>query len=127
MLKAYGATFIHDDRFLSIISFVTSVSQSLGRIGWEAINDRIGYRISMFICATLLRDWMVTFIAADLLQSKTFFVVWVILIYTTFCGNFALLPVGTSQAFGHAYHGLNYGLVYTSTVIISIIIYFSVI
>ena len=45
-LQAYGQTFIHDDRFLSIIASCTAVFNSLGRPIWGAVADRFCFQVS---------------------------------------------------------------------------------
>jgi hypothetical protein len=46
MYKAYGLTFIQNDRFLALVGAVASVFNSLGRIAWGSVGDRTCYRVS---------------------------------------------------------------------------------
>ena len=59
--KAFGQTFIKDDRFLSIIGAITSVFNCSGRLVYGMIMDKFAYKVSMTIEACLLIILMSTF------------------------------------------------------------------
>ena len=48
--------------------------------------------------------------------GKYLYAVWVILIYLCVAGNFIMLPLGISRAFGHKFFAANYGLVFSAFV-----------
>ena len=55
--------------------------------------------------------------------GKWMYVIWVCLIFGTFCGNFALFPTATAKAFGQKYFTVNYGMIFSSQVRESTCIY----
>ena len=65
--KAFGQTFIHDDRFLSIVGAITSVFNCSGRLFYGFIMDKFAYKVSMSIEACLLIILMSTFYLTSLI------------------------------------------------------------
>ena len=65
--KAFGQTFIKDDRFLSVVGAITSVFNCSGRLVYGMIMDRFAYKVSMTIEACLLIILMSTFYLTSLI------------------------------------------------------------
>ena len=65
--KAFGQTFIKDDRFLSIVGAITSVFNCSGRLVYGMIMDKFAYKVSMTIEACLLIILMSTFYLTSLI------------------------------------------------------------
>jgi hypothetical protein len=78
-------------------------------------------KTAMLIVTATLTVLFVTFPFAKY-GGEVMYAAWVIAIFSTFCGNFALLPTATCQAFGPTFAGTNYGLVFTSAVSIIMIL-----
>ena len=65
--KAFGQTFIKDDRFLSVVGAITSVFNCSGRLLYGMIMDKFAYKVSMTIEACLLVILMSTFYLTSLI------------------------------------------------------------
>ena len=65
--KAFGQTFIRDDRFLSLVGSINSVFNCTGRVFYGFIMDKTAYKVSMTIEATLLITLMSTFYFTSLI------------------------------------------------------------
>ena len=50
------------------------------------------------------------------LAGKPLYLIWVCCLFLSFSGNFSLLPTATAKAFGKTHYGVNYGMVFTSSV-----------
>jgi hypothetical protein len=47
MYKAYGQTFIFDDRFLALVGGAASIFNSSGRVLWGHLADKTSYRVNI--------------------------------------------------------------------------------
>ena len=65
--KAFGQSFIRDDKFLSIVGAITSVFNCSGRLVYGIIMDKFAYKVSMSIEACLLVILMSTFYLTSLI------------------------------------------------------------
>ena len=65
--KAFGQSFIRDDKFLSIVGAITSVFNCSGRLVYGIIMDKFAYKVSMSIEACLLIILMSTFYLTSLI------------------------------------------------------------
>ena len=69
--KAFGQTFIRDDKFLSLVGRINSVFNCTGRVFYGFIMDKTAYKVSMTIEATLLITLMSTFYFTSLIGVDT--------------------------------------------------------
>ena len=69
--KAFGQTFIRDDKFLSLVGSINSVFNCTGRVFYGFIMDKTAYKVSMTIEATLLITLMSTFYFTSLIGVDT--------------------------------------------------------
>lgn len=84
------------------------------------------YNLSHYFSAFYLQRTMIIQCVSMALLFSTFaftekagkwmYVIWVCLIFGTFCGNFALFPTATAKAFGQKYFTVNYGMIFSSQV-----------
>ncbi len=56
------------------------------------------------------------FVTAIPTAGRYLYAIWVIVIYACISGNFVVLPVGISKAFGHKYFASNNGIVFSAFV-----------
>ncbi|XP_028401611.1 uncharacterized protein LOC114524659 [Dendronephthya gigantea] len=115
LYKAYGQTFISNDRFLAIVGSFASVFNGLGRIFWGYLADRISFRRTMIIQCLLMAFLFMTLTLTEK-AGKSLYFIWVCLMFGTFSGNFALFPIATVKTFGQKYFTVNYGLMFTSQI-----------
>ncbi|CAG0921233.1 unnamed protein product [Notodromas monacha] len=114
--KTFGQGFIDDDWFLSIIGSIGSVFNSVGRMFWGWTADKTCYKTTMLLVTALLAIFFATLPLAEY-GGKITYVLWVIGIFSSMSGTFALLPLATCQTFGQKFTGPNYGLVFTSAIL----------
>ena len=149
--KAFGQTFIRDDKFLSIVGAITSVFNCSGRLFYGLIMDRFAYKVSMSIEACLLVILMSTFYLTSMIgvtempcdmerlvnstvvttdcdiittstTTKVVFAIWVWAIYFTFPGTYSTQPAVTTQTFGHKYGGFIYAFLFSSDIINNLLV-----
>ncbi|XP_075242061.1 apicoplast pyruvate carrier 1-like [Convolutriloba macropyga] len=114
--KTFGQTFIRDDAFLSLVGSVSSVTNALGRIAWGLIMDFSSYKTSMLLlctCQGLLAITMpVSQIISNVTIAKTFYLLWVGMMFANTGGTYVLTPSAVGKAFGLTNFGVNYGFVF---------------
>eukprot|EP00106_Octopus_bimaculoides_P006881 XP_014774323.1 PREDICTED: oxalate:formate antiporter-like [Octopus bimaculoides] len=118
--RAFGQTFIQDDRFHSLVGAFASLCNAGGRILWGAIADRTSFRTAQLAITSLLTCLYSTFIITEY-GGKPLFFIWVCLIFLTFSGSFSTFPSCTMRCFGEQYYSINYGLLFTSQAMTAII------
>ncbi|XP_071085004.1 apicoplast pyruvate carrier 1-like [Haliotis cracherodii] len=122
--KAYGQTFIHDDQFLAVVGSFASLFNAGGRILWGYLGDKFSFKVAMLSLCAVFTVLMATYKLTEL-AGKSLFFIYVCLTFGTFSGNYSLFPVATAQTFGQRYFVQNYGLLFTSQVIMSVITAFT--
>ncbi|XP_038073271.1 oxalate:formate antiporter-like [Patiria miniata] len=113
LYKAYGLSFISDDRLLAYVGSVSAIFNASGRLFWGHIADVYSYKVAMTSLCCCMSALMLSFIATPAGGEAMFFV-WICFIFFTFSGSFSLFPTATARSFGTSYVGLNYGLLFTS-------------
>ncbi|XP_077987972.1 apicoplast pyruvate carrier 1-like [Glandiceps talaboti] len=119
LYKAYGQIFIDDDLFLALVGSFSSVFNAFGRIMWGYLGDRWSFKVTMLIICAVNTFFMLTLILTERGGDAMFFI-WVCGIFLSFSGNFALFPPATARTFGQEYIGMNYGLMFTATMMSAI-------
>ena len=127
LYKAFGTTFIDDDRFLTIVGTISSIFNCFGRLLYGFIMDKTSYRIGMSIESVLLTLLVSTFYLTSLIGSsnisetsmttKVVYAVWVWSIYLTFPGTYSMQPAVTAQTFGPENAGKIYAFLFSSDII----------
>ncbi|XP_022101918.1 uncharacterized protein LOC110985293 isoform X2 [Acanthaster planci] len=116
LYKAYGLSFISDDRLLSLVGSVSAIFNASGRLFWGYIADVYSYQVAMTSLCCCMSALMLSFIATPQ-GGEVMFFIWICFIFFTFSGNFSLFPTVTARSFGVNYVGTNYGLLFTSQAI----------
>lgn len=99
LYKAYGQTFISDDRFLALIGSISSIFNCLGRPLWGAVMDRFGFQIAVkFVAATFVCLSCTIQFTESL--GKVAFMIWICGLYGSFCGIWAVGPSTLGKLFG---------------------------
>lgn len=89
-----------------------ALANGLGRILWGVISDKIGRKLSLILMCLLQGTIMVLFYWLG--SVAALFYLGATIIGFNFGGNFALFPTVTSDLFGNANVGRNYGWVFTA-------------
>ncbi|BHF83955.1 hypothetical protein SprV_0902710400 [Sparganum proliferum] len=115
-MKIVGQKTFPDDSFLSIVATVSAVCNTLSRIGWGPVGDRLSFKLplcinNLFYCVVLITF---PFVSAAPVAGRYLYAIWTIFMFICIGGNFVLLPFGISRAFGHKYFATNYGMVFTA-------------
>ncbi|XP_048747339.2 uncharacterized protein LOC125659643 isoform X2 [Ostrea edulis] len=118
LYKAFGQTFIGDDYFLAVVGSLAAVCNGAGRIMWGTLADKFSFKTAMVFSTGLFSFFILTFELTSLV-GKPLYLIWVCFLFLTFSGNFSLLPTATARAFGKTHYGVNYGMVFTASVISS--------
>ena len=89
-----------------------SLANGIGRIGWGAISNKVGRKLSIFIMA--LSQGIVVILFAFMAGVPALLYIGATIIGFNFGGNFALFPSITADTFGTKNVGSNYPLIFLS-------------
>ncbi|XP_033733057.1 oxalate:formate antiporter-like isoform X2 [Pecten maximus] len=118
LYKTYGQTFIKDDRFLAIVGSLAAVCNGGGRILWGYLADKFCFKVASMMSCGLFCVCILTFSLTERAGSALY-LVYVCVLFLSFSGNFSLLPTATAKCFGQKYYVINYGFVFTATIVTS--------
>jgi MFS family permease len=118
--KTFGQLSFNDEMYLSTVASVASLFSAVGRIFWGALGDRIGAKEALMIMSFLFSVVIMSYPYCPLL-GESGFAIWTFLIFFFEGGNFALYMPVTIDTFGSKYAGANYGIIFTSYSIFSVL------
>ena len=127
LYKAFGTTFIADDKFLTLAGTIASMFNCLSRPLYGFIMDKTSYRTAMSIESILLILLVPTLCLTSLVDTsdvsetsmltKAVYAIWVWSIYLTFPGIYAMQPAVTVQTFGPEDAGKIYAFLFSSDIV----------
>lgn len=120
LYKAYGQSFIKNDKFLSLVGAFASVCNAAGRILWGYVADRSSFKTAQLCITALMTCLFATLNLSELGREPVFFI-WICLIFLTFSGSFSTFPSVTMKCFGAEYYSVNYGIMFTSQAVTAVI------
>lgn len=109
--KIYGQTFIHDDRFLTLIATVNAIANIFTRFFWGILFDKISFKMGHLILNTTAMALILTVGLNELIKIKIVYLLWCLLISFCECGLLILIPTGYAKVFGQKNMFLIYGLI----------------
>ncbi|KER34054.1 hypothetical protein T265_00234 [Opisthorchis viverrini] len=124
LYKVAGSRYIYDDIFLAGVSMAASVCNSVGRVIWGRICDRISFKVPM--CCMCI-SWTALLLSFPFISvftgtaAKATFVLWVGFMFLCQCGIFVFAPTAAATIFGAVNFAVNYGFVYTAFLVGSLI------
>ncbi|XP_069119495.1 oxalate:formate antiporter-like isoform X2 [Argopecten irradians] len=118
LYKTYGQTFIKDDHFLAIVGSLAAVCNGGGRIVWGVLADKVCFKVASMMSCGIFCVCLLTFSLTERVGSGLF-LVYVCVMFLSFSGNFSLLPTATAKCFGQKYYVINYGFVFTASIVTS--------
>ncbi|XP_060077328.1 uncharacterized protein LOC132556890 [Ylistrum balloti] len=118
LYKTYGQTFIKDDRFLAVVGSLAAVCNGGGRILWGYLADKFCFKVASMLSCGVFCVCMLTFSLTERLGPAAF-LVYICILFLSFSGNFSLLPTATAKCFGQKYYAINYGFVFTASIVTS--------
>ncbi|KAH9525487.1 hypothetical protein Btru_001542 [Bulinus truncatus] len=117
--KTYGQVRIKDDHFLTSVAMVTSVASTISEIFWGASLDRFKIKHCLMVYlgaqAVVGAYWYFTAMA-----GKYLYMVCTIVLGCMNAGMYEVFFVGTLKYFGAAHFSMNYGIVYSGSVVINL-------
>lgn len=119
--KRYGQLYILDDRFLALVVALASVTNAIGRLTWGFLLHKLPFSNCYMMKVALFTFLITLFPFAFILDSRTFYLIWMLGLSFGFSGTFVLFPVFVEQVFGARYHGLIYGILYIFLAIAAIL------
>jgi MFS family permease len=111
--KTFGQQHISDETFLSSVSAVSSVFNSLGRVWWGMLADRHGPLPTLVVMSALFSGVLITF-PWSVHLGEGGFACWSFLLFFFEGGNFVLYFPIVVAGFGERNAASNYGLIFTS-------------
>ena len=124
LYKFFGLTFIRDDHFLAIVGSASAICNCSGRIVWGLIADRASYKFSLVLQSGMMSMFILTFYATSVpgsVAGRAMFFVWVCVLFFCIGGVFSLYPTTIARSFGARYMSINYGLLFTSQFVSSVV------
>ncbi|KAI8749279.1 hypothetical protein BgiBS90_032709 [Biomphalaria glabrata] len=116
--KTFGQTVIKDDHFLTSVAMVTSVVSTFSEIFWGASLDRfkLKYCLILYLAsqAVVGSFWYFTAIA-----GKYVYMLSTLILGCMNAGMYEVFFVGTLKLFGETHFSLNYGVVYSGSVLVN--------
>lgn len=96
--KEYGLNNIKDDQFLTLVGSMGGIANGLSRIFWGTLLDCVPFKwlmtiVNFFLLGAALS---IQFVA----DQKAVFMIYVIVIYFLYGGQFSLMPAKTYQIYG---------------------------
>ena len=115
--KVYGLTFISDDHFLSVVGSISAIFNSLGRIVWGLVVDKISFQTGFILRSVIMTAFLLTFYATSAVEfAKPMFLIWVCVIFFCVGGIYSMFPAVAAHNFGEKYMSINYGFLFSSQV-----------
>ncbi|GMT10668.1 hypothetical protein PFISCL1PPCAC_1965 [Pristionchus fissidentatus] len=114
LYKTFAETFIDDDIFLAWAFSLGSMANAAARIAWGQMTDKTSFQTALSL-ACCMASFLLLTMPMTPLGGKTFFLIWLILLFTCMAATHALFITATVRCFGARYKATNYGLCVLST------------
>lgn len=118
--KVFGQTKFSDEQFLSVISSLASIFNSSGRIFWGSIADYLGAMKTLIIMGFIF-SFVIASYPSSVLFGKIGFTLWTFMIFFFEGANFVLYVPMTVLLFGNKNSASNYGLIFSSYSLFTVI------
>ena len=118
--KTFGQLSFSDEMYLSTVASSASLFSAVGRVFWGALGDKVGALEALMLMSIVFSVIIVTYPLSPLLGEGGF-AIWTFSIFFLEGGNFALYMPLTIDTFGSRFSGANYGLIFTSYSIFSVL------
>ena len=120
--KAFGQTFINDDKYFATVGTCANILNGLSRIFWGKLYDLKGFKFNVTLIGGVSTVATLTFLLMYLIPDnnvtglKIFFGIWLVGFYTFFPGIYASMAPVTQATFGTINYSRDYGLLFTQSV-----------
>lgn len=111
-VKVFGQQYFQDEVFLTMVSAVSSLCNSFGRIGWGQISDYFGTWRTLVVSNFILANLIFTFQFSTAHLGKTGFALWSFCIFFCEGANFVVYLPLTVSLFGSRHIAGIYGLLF---------------
>ena len=118
--KIFGQGFILNDHTLAIVGSIGALSNSVGRILWGILADVLPCKLVLIIIFGGEASLMYTFYSTSVVGLPLYFT-WTALLFFFAGGAFVVFPACTANWYGAKNVGTNYGLLFTSQILSSLI------
>lgn len=98
--KAFGLSFIDDDKFLATVGSVSSIFNSVGRFFWGYMVDKFSFKMCFLFLSTIIIALVSTIYLNKFFEIKVLYLVWVCAIYSCQCGLPVMVPTTIAKCFG---------------------------
>ncbi|MES1913792.1 MAG: hypothetical protein MHM6MM_005950 [Cercozoa sp. M6MM] len=109
--KVYGGRHIGDDRFLTLVNAVGSLTNGIGRLLAGRLMDKFKIRHLGTVMLILQAIFIGTYASEFVLSSRVLFMVWNIAVYLLYGGMSPTWPLAVVDTFGAKVFGRVYGMV----------------
>lgn len=122
--KAIGSSKIHDDSFLATIGSLASLCNGASRIFWGAIGDKFSFKIAVRFASCSVACILFTLWPVGSNLGEYGYLLWCCMTNFAYGGMYSLVPTAVYSFFGKTYAGANYGVVFSSQGITSLMVVF---
>lgn len=98
--KAFGLSFINDDKFLATVGSVSSIFNSVGRFFWGYLVDKFSFKTCFLFLSTAIIALVSTIYLNKFFGIKELYLVWICAIYLCQCGLPVMVPTTIAKCFG---------------------------
>lgn len=127
--KTYGQKFIQDDFYFSYVGLASNILNGLSRIGWGLFFDLRGFKFNAYVIGGVSTFLTWTFLLLYVIETemaqKVFFGLWLCGFYAFFPGIYATMAPVTQATFGHLNYSRDYGLLFTQSMVGSLVLIIS--
>lgn len=95
----------------AVLVSVYSICNALGRFGWGAVSDRLGYTTAIVCIYTVVA---LSFVVMLTMHSMAGFVLGIVGLGLCFGGVMGVFPALTMKTYGPRFQGVNYGIMFTA-------------
>ncbi|KAM3717512.1 Oxalate:formate antiporter [Dirofilaria immitis] len=121
LYKAFGETFIDDDKFIAYAFSVASICNALARVGWGILADRTSFQVSLSY-ATFLATMLLLTMPLTPIGGKWIYSIWMNLMFICLAATHALFITASVKCFGSNHKSTNYGFLILSTTLSAVLL-----
>lgn len=113
--KAFGLSFINDDKFLATVGSVSSIFNSVGRFFWGYLVDKFSFKICFLFLSTAIIALVSTIYFNKFFNIKELYLIWICAIYLCQCGLPVMVPTTIAKCFGQKNFNAIFGSIHFFT------------
>ena len=91
--KTFGETFISNDHFLATVGSLSSIFNSIGRILWGFVIDKLAFKTTIFLVDTIIVAFISSYYLISYTNSPALFLIWTSVVNLASAGVYVSVSV----------------------------------